>query len=97
MDLYFERHDGQAVTIDDFVAAMEDANGVDFTRLSVGTVKQELLKSRCTVLLHRDLTLNMQQKLRGYPECHDKSPSIFLLALPYLMLRDKKFPRFRGS
>jgi aminopeptidase N len=31
-DLYFERHDGQAVTTDDFVAAMEDANGVDLTR-----------------------------------------------------------------
>ncbi len=32
MDLYFERHDGKAVTIDDFVASMEDANGVDFTQ-----------------------------------------------------------------
>ena len=29
MDLYFERHDGQAVTCDDFVAAMDDASGVD--------------------------------------------------------------------
>lgn len=29
MDLYFERHDGQAVTCDDFVAAMEDAAGKD--------------------------------------------------------------------
>ncbi|SHG88770.1 aminopeptidase N [Ferrimonas marina] len=29
MALYFERHDGQAVTCDDFVAAMEDASGVD--------------------------------------------------------------------
>ena len=28
MDLYFERHDGQAVTTDDFVAAMEDANDI---------------------------------------------------------------------
>lgn len=28
---YFERHDGQAVTCEDFIAAMEDANGVDFT------------------------------------------------------------------
>ena len=26
MDLYFERHDGQAVTCDDFRAAMADAN-----------------------------------------------------------------------
>jgi aminopeptidase N len=29
MDLYFARHDGQAVTCDDFVAAMSDASGVD--------------------------------------------------------------------
>ena len=29
MDLYFERHDGQAVTCDDFVAAMADASGKD--------------------------------------------------------------------
>ena len=29
MDLYFTRHDGQAVTIDDFVQAMEDASGID--------------------------------------------------------------------
>lgn len=32
MDLYFKRHDGQAVTCDDFVAAMEDASGVDLTQ-----------------------------------------------------------------
>jgi len=31
LDLYFERHDGQAVTCDDFVAAMVDANDVDMT------------------------------------------------------------------
>ena len=29
MDLYFARHDGMAVTCDDFVQAMEDASGVD--------------------------------------------------------------------
>jgi len=29
MDLYFERHDGDAVTCDDFVQAMQDASGVD--------------------------------------------------------------------
>ena len=32
MDLYFERHDGQAVTTDDFVAAMQDASGIDLTQ-----------------------------------------------------------------
>lgn len=33
MDLYFERHDGQAVTCDDFRAAMADANGRDLAQL----------------------------------------------------------------
>ncbi len=32
MDLYFARHDGQAVTCDDFRAAMADANGRDLTQ-----------------------------------------------------------------
>ena len=32
MDLYFKRHDGQAVTCDDFVAAMADANQKDLTQ-----------------------------------------------------------------
>jgi aminopeptidase N len=32
MDLYFKRHDGQAVTCDDFRAAMAEANGVDLSQ-----------------------------------------------------------------
>ena len=32
MDLYFKRHDGQAVTCDDFVQAMVDASGIDLGR-----------------------------------------------------------------
>ena len=32
MDLYFARHDGQAVTTDDFVKAMADANNFDFSQ-----------------------------------------------------------------
>ncbi|MFI3185378.1 MAG: aminopeptidase N [Methylococcaceae bacterium] len=31
-DLYFERHDGQAVTCDDFVSAMEAANNIDLSQ-----------------------------------------------------------------
>ncbi len=32
MDLYFQRFDGQAVTIEDFVKAHEDASGIDLTQ-----------------------------------------------------------------
>ncbi len=31
-DLYFERHDGQAVTTDDFLSAMQDASGRDLSQ-----------------------------------------------------------------
>ncbi len=35
MDLYFERHDGQAVTCDDFRAAMADANDADLEQFGL--------------------------------------------------------------
>ena len=48
MDLYFQRHDGDAVTCDDFRAAMADANGADlqqferwYTQAGTPTVKVE--------------------------------------------------------
>ena len=35
MDLYFSRHDGQAVTCDDFIAAMADANNADLSSFTL--------------------------------------------------------------
>ncbi|SCA57395.1 Aminopeptidase N [Candidatus Terasakiella magnetica] len=35
MDLYFERHDGEAVTCDDFAAAMQDASNIDLTQFKL--------------------------------------------------------------
>ena len=58
MALYFERHDGQAVTCDDFVAAMADANKLDLTQFKnwyqqagtpVVTVKEQLLNGQMQV------------------------------------------------
>jgi aminopeptidase N len=75
MDLYFKRHDGQAVTIDDFVAAMEDANGLDLTQFKrwysqAGTpevrVKSDYSEGR--------LTLSMQQSCPPSPKSQDKKP-----------------------
>jgi len=34
-DLYFKRHDGQAVTTDDFVAAMAEVSGMDLTQFKL--------------------------------------------------------------
>ncbi|HIJ83911.1 MAG TPA: aminopeptidase N, partial [Magnetococcales bacterium] len=35
MDLYFERHDGQAVTVEDFIQVMAEASGRDFKQFSL--------------------------------------------------------------
>ncbi|WVM93433.1 M1 family aminopeptidase [Halopseudomonas pachastrellae] len=60
-DLYFERHDGQAVTCDDFIKALEDAIGADFSQFKrwysqAGTprlsVTSEYDASRCEYRLH---------------------------------------------
>ncbi len=32
MDIYFERHDGQAVTTEDFICCMEEGGGIDLTQ-----------------------------------------------------------------
>lgn len=41
MDLYFERHDGQAVCTDDFVAAMADANEIDLKQFEQSWYSQK--------------------------------------------------------
>ena len=35
MDLYFQRHDGEAATIEDFLSAFEDASGRDLSQFSL--------------------------------------------------------------
>lgn len=75
MDLYFERHDGKAVTIDDFVSAMEDANQRDLTQFKrwycqAGTP----VVSVDTTFQAGTLSLTLRQSCPPTPECHDKLP-----------------------
>ncbi|EHL29319.1 aminopeptidase N [Legionella drancourtii] len=75
MDLYFARHDGHAVTIDDFVAAMEDANGMDLTQFkrwySQAGTPEVVVTSKYE---QGHLSLLMKQSCPPTPECHAKKP-----------------------
>lgn len=62
MDLYFKRHDGQAVTCEDFFAAMRDANDVDFANFLLWYGSVSLLSS-CRVCLI--ILMHMLMKLSG--------------------------------
>ncbi|HPU52415.1 MAG TPA: aminopeptidase N [Burkholderiaceae bacterium] len=68
MDLYFKRHDGHAVTCDDFVAAIADANGRDLTQF--GRWYSQAGTPRLIVQGRHDAaagtyTLEVEQKLSG--------------------------------
>ena len=77
MDLYFNRHDGQAVTCDDFVAAMSDAAAIDleqfkrwYSQAGTPTLKIDSSWNR-----HKgEYTLIIQQSTPATPGQPDKKP-----------------------
>ncbi|HEY5309336.1 MAG TPA: aminopeptidase N, partial [Casimicrobiaceae bacterium] len=77
LDLYFRRHDGQAVTCDDFVQAMQDASGVDFTQFrrwysQAGT---PVVTARATFdAAHSTCTLEFIQRTPATPGQPSKLP-----------------------
>ncbi len=82
MDLYFERHDGQAVTTDDFLAAMADANTVDLSQFArwyavAGTPRIRVRGHYDAE--HRTYTLALRQ-------IHDDSPGQPAATKPMLLI-----------
>ncbi|TVS12192.1 MAG: aminopeptidase N, partial [Gammaproteobacteria bacterium] len=76
-DLYFERHDGEAVTCDDFVAAMEEASGVDLQQFRLwysqaGTPRVEVEEHYDDVTL--DYRLTLRQSCPATPGQPEKQP-----------------------
>ena len=70
MDLYFKRHDGQAVTCDDFLSAMADANSFPLEDLAVwysqaGTPVLSVSTSYCAS--DRTFSVKCAQKTSGRP------------------------------
>ena len=73
MALYFERHDAQAVTCDDFVCAMEDASGVDlsqFRRWYSQSGTPELIVDKSFNASNKTLNITLSQR---HKPTHDQS------------------------
>lgn len=84
MDLYFKRHDGQAVTCDDFRAAMADANGADLEQFALwysqaGTPRLAVSSSYNPA--ERSYTLTVKQSCPATPGQNVKQPFHIPLAL----------------
>ena len=78
-DLYFERHDGQAVTCDDFIKAMEDANSVELTQFKrwysqAGTPR--LAVSEAYDSAAKTYSLTFRQSYPATPDKQEKQPFV---------------------
>ncbi|WP_443691191.1 aminopeptidase N [Pseudomonas sp.] len=83
-DLYFERHDGQAVTCDDFIKAMEDANSVELTQFKrwysqAGTPR--LAVSEAYDSAAKTYSLTFRQSYPATPDKQEKQPFVIPVAL----------------
>lgn len=100
MDLYFARHDGQAVTIDDFVKIMEDISGIDLTQFRLwysqaGTPQVEVLD-------HYDAerqvyTLTLQQSCKPTPGQPNKKLFFIPVAISLLDRNGLPLPMELGN
>ena len=83
-DLYFERHDGQAVTCDDFVIAMEDASDVDLGQFRNWYSQAGTPRVRVESSYDADaqaLTLEFEQSCPPSPGQSEKAPFVIPFAV----------------
>ncbi|HLV18704.1 MAG TPA: DUF3458 domain-containing protein, partial [Pseudomonas sp.] len=94
-DLYFERHDGQAVTCDDFIRAMEDASGLDLTQFKrwysqAGTPRLQVTEAYDAA--ERTYTLTFAQSCPPTPGQPEKLPFVIPVALGLLDSQGNDMP-----
>lgn len=82
LDLYFDRHDGQACTIEDWIKVFEDATGRDLTQFKhwytdAGTPRLALSED----WQNGRLTLNFRQETAPTPGQPEKPPRVIPIAL----------------
>ncbi len=87
MDLYFQRHDGQAVTTDDFRAAMADANDYDlgqFQRWYEQAGTPVVTASGTWLPNERAYELTLEQSCPATPGQPDKAPFLIPVGIGLL-------------
>jgi aminopeptidase N len=95
MDLYFKRHDGCAVTCDDFRAAMADANGVDLSDFGrwysqAGTPQLRISVTHDTAA--GTMTLDCEQSTAATPGQSEKAPLVIPIAVGLLGADGRDLP-----
>ena len=93
MDLYFERHDGEACTIEDFIGCFADASGRDFSQFMLWY--EQAGTPTVTVDSHYEdgvLTLDLSQTVPDTPGQSQKKPMVIPLSFGLLGKNGKDMP-----
>lgn len=85
MKLYFQRHDGQAVTCDDFRAAMADANGINLNQFALwySQAGTPVLEAEGR-LKNNSFELTIKQTVPPTPDMADKQPMMIPIKIGLL-------------
>jgi aminopeptidase N len=106
MALYFERHDGQAVTCDDFAQAVADANPGSALATHLDTFKRWYSQAGTPHLLAagvyddqaRTYTLKLRQQTPPTPDQPEKQPFVIPVALGLVGISGRALPlRLEGE
>ena len=95
MKLYFERHDGQAVTCDDFLAAMADANGVDLQRFGAWYSQSGTPEVSVTTEYDAErsrFTLNLSQRTLPTIDQQEKQALVIPFKMGLLSPQGEEYP-----
>ncbi|MFZ9889513.1 MAG: aminopeptidase N, partial [Myxococcota bacterium] len=100
-DLYFERHDGQAVTTDDFAAAMAEVSGRDLTQFKLWYTQAGTPVVRAHGHLDaatQTYTLELSQTVPATPGQAEKSPMLIPVVVALLDADGREVPlRLKGA
>lgn len=94
-DLYFEKHDGQAVTTDDFVAALQAASGIDLTQFKLWYTQDgtpEITVAESYDPKTKKYTLNLKQYTPSTPSQPIKQPLYIPVKIGLLDANGKDIP-----
>ncbi|MDQ7002331.1 MAG: aminopeptidase N [Ghiorsea sp.] len=87
MDLYFERHDGQAVTTEDFLSAMADANNRDLSQMQTWYEQAGTPHIKVSLDYNQDnqtCALTCEQYCPSTAEAQHKKPYLIPLNMAWL-------------
>lgn len=100
MDLYFNQHDGQAVTIEDYIKCMEDVSGIDLTQFKLwytqaGTPDVKVVDDYDSV--NHVYTLTFNQTIPQTPDQKEKQPMLIPIRIGLLNSDGTAIPLTQSS